>query len=112
MAELAGGPDRLREQIAAAMQAGEPEWALELATHLARLGEADAPTLRANALRALGEREVSATGRNYFLTMAAEAEGFEIPEIVSPRTPQRFLDGIPIENYLTSLQVRLKAEEV
>ena len=112
MARLAGGPAELRAEFETAMQAGEPEWALELATHLARLGEEDAPALRATALRALGEREVSATGRNYYLTMAAEVEGFTIPEIVSPRTPPRFLDGIPIENYLTSLQVRLKAEEV
>lgn len=109
---LAGDADRVREEIATAMQEDEPAWALVLATHLDRLGEKDGSLLRAAALTALGEREVSATGRNYFLTCAAEANGFEIPLSNSHSTPIEVFDQFPIKTFLPSLQVSLKAEEV
>ncbi len=112
MVRLAGSPDRLREEFTTAMEEGEPAWALVLATHLNRLGESDAGALRAAALVALGEREISATGRNYFLTSAAEAVGFEIPPSTTHNTPIEVFDQFPIGNFLTSLQVSLKAEDV
>lgn len=112
VARLAGGPDRLKQEYDRAMQEREPAWALVLATHLMRLGNEDANALRAQALKALAAREVSATGRNYFLTSAAEADGFEIPRSQADETPLEVLNNIPIENYLGALQVGLKAEEV
>lgn len=112
VARLAGGTDRLVTEIRTAMRGGEPEWALVLATHLKRLEHSAADELRAEALEALGAREISATGRNYFLTSAAEARGFELPESTTAGTPSEMFDGFPVENFLSSLQVRLKAEEV
>lgn len=112
IAQLAGGADRLREEFQKAIQSGEPQWALVLASHLKRLGENDADNLRATALRALGEKEVSATGRNYFLTSAAEAKGFVIPKSEALSTPDAVLNAIPMDNYLNALQVGLKAEKV
>ncbi len=112
MVRLAGSPDRLREEFTTAMEDDEPAWALVLATHLDRLGESDAAALRAAALVALGEREISATGRNYFLTCAAEAVGFVIPSSNSLTTPIEVFDAFPIGNLFSSLQVSLKAEDV
>lgn len=112
MIELAGGKEQLKQRIAEAMQRGEPQWALVLASHLRASGDADAAEMQALALIALGEREISATGRNYFLTSAAEARGFVIPQPKTWLTPQESLVGIPIRSYLELLQVSLKAEEV
>ncbi len=112
MVRLAGSPDRLREEFTTSMEADEPAWALVLATHLERIGESDAGALRAAALVALGEREISATGRNYFLTSAAEAVGFVIPPSTSHNTPIEVFDEFPIDKFLRSLQVSLKAEDV
>ena len=112
MIELAGGREQLKQRIAEAMQRDEPQWALVLATHLRTSGDPDAAEMQALALIALGEREISATGRNYFLTSAAEARGFVIPQPKTWLTPQESLVGIPIHSYLELLQVSLKAEEV
>ncbi|MEX3009896.1 alkyl sulfatase dimerization domain-containing protein [Hoeflea sp. TYP-13] len=109
--ELAGGVDNVKKQIELAMERGEPEWALVLASHLQNTGDTEAADMRAEALTALGEREISATGRNYFLTSAAEARGFEIPHIKTWMTPQENLTGFPVRPYLEFLQVSLKAEE-
>ena len=111
MVELAGGADNLKGAIATAMERGEPEWALVLASHLLETGDHEAAALRAEALTALGEREISATGRNYFLTSAAEARGFQIPPIKTWATPQENLADFPVRPYLEFLQVSLKAED-
>jgi alkyl sulfatase BDS1-like metallo-beta-lactamase superfamily hydrolase len=109
--ELAGGTDRLKEAIAEAMERGEPEWALVLASHLRAAGDEEAEVLRAAALTALGEREISATGRNYFLTSAAEARGFDIPPVKTWAIPRENLADFPVRPYLEFLQVSLKAED-
>lgn len=111
MLELAGGADNIKNAIKTAMQRGEPEWALVLASHLQNAGDEDAAGLRAAALTELGEREISATGRNYFLTSAAEARGFEMPAIKTWATPQENFASFPVRPYLEFLQVSLKAED-
>ncbi|WP_136656505.1 alkyl sulfatase dimerization domain-containing protein [Nitratireductor sp. XY-223] len=112
MVELAGGAGNVKDHFNAAMERGEPEWALVLASHLDETGDEAAAEMRSMALEALGEREISATGRNYFLTSAAEAGGFEIPPVKTWLTPQENLTGFPLRPYLEFLQVSLKAEEV
>jgi alkyl sulfatase BDS1-like metallo-beta-lactamase superfamily hydrolase len=74
MAELAGGEDALRAKAAAAFEAGDFQWCAELADLLIALspGDAEAKRLRAGALRELGERQISANGRNYYLTSAQQ----------------------------------------
>lgn len=75
MAELAGGADRLRAKAASALEAGDAQWCAELAGHLLEIDASDeeARTLQAKAWRALGEGEISANGRNYYLTSAQQA---------------------------------------
>ncbi len=112
IARLAGGTETLRTEFDRAMSEGEANWALILAGHMRRLGVEDASALQAKALRDLAAGMTASTGRNYMLTMAAEAEGFEIPESQLNDTPQDFFENIDINNFMRSLPVALKAEDV
>lgn len=74
MAKLAGGKDKLMEAAQAALKNDDPQWAAQLADCLIALEpEANKPKLlKADALTALGYRTVTATARNYYLTVARE----------------------------------------
>lgn len=76
LAALAGGSEALVVAAAAAFDAGDLQWALELATEVLRLepGNAGAKTLRMEAMRALAGRQVNACARNYYL-LKAKQEG-------------------------------------
>lgn len=111
MAELAGGVDQLHQAAVSALEDGEYVWALGLARHLAQLRDNRAAALQARALRGLAAMETSSSGRNYFLTMAAEAEGFEIPRNSIANTPSEVLNGIPIDNFMVALATNLRASE-
>ncbi len=56
----------------AALEAGDFQWAAELTDYVlaADAGNTDARQLKAAALTELGERQVNATARNYYLTSA------------------------------------------
>lgn len=112
IARLAGGQKALIDEVEKAMADGEPAWALTVATHLSRLGNDKGPALRAAALRALAEGETASSVRNYYLTSAAEAEGFEMPKAGFGATPDEVVNGIPIRNFLNSLTVNLKDDEL
>lgn len=76
MLALAGGADRVRGKAQAALDAGEFQWAAELATLLIRAtDDTAARTVKARALRALGERQTSSTFRSWYFTSAMELEG-------------------------------------
>ena len=74
MAELAGGADNLLKRAKQAFESGDPQWACQLADHLIALDHEAiaAKGLKADALTKLGENCVTATGRNYYLTVAQE----------------------------------------
>lgn len=74
MAQLAGGEDVLLERAKQAIAEGDYQWAAELADHLLALDpDASVPKeIKADALEALAERLLTATGRNYYLTVAQE----------------------------------------
>lgn len=112
VAELAGGAEALAQSAQAALDRGEDAWALTLATHLVRLDWQGGSALKAQALRALAAQETSSSGRHYFLTSAAEAEGFVIPPTDVANTPASVLNDFPIRNFIASLTVNVKAEEV
>ena len=73
VAELAGGAEVLRERAAAAL-ATDPQWTAELCDRLLALDpqDADAMELKADALEALARPLLTATGRNYYLTVAMQ----------------------------------------
>jgi len=74
MAELAGGESKLREAATKALKEGDAQWCAELCDHLLALHPKDAAlrSLKADALEQLAETLLTATGRNYYLTMAQE----------------------------------------
>lgn len=74
IADLAGGAELLLQRGREAFERGDAQWAAQLADNLLALDSRSVParTLKADALTVLGERCVTATGRNYYLTVAAE----------------------------------------
>ena len=69
---LIGGVDRALEGARAALAAGDFTWAAGLADSvlLNDTGHAAARRLKAQALTELGERQINAIARNYYLTSA------------------------------------------
>jgi alkyl sulfatase BDS1-like metallo-beta-lactamase superfamily hydrolase len=72
MLALAGGLDAMLDRVRAAIGSGDVQWAAELVDHVlvAHPEHRAARHLKAAALRELGERELNATGRNYYLGCA------------------------------------------
>ena len=73
VADLAGGADALLAR-ARALLAEDPQWAAQLCDHLLALNPADpaAMLLKADALDALARHLLTATGRNYYMTVARQ----------------------------------------
>lgn len=76
ISDLAGGPDVLLKKAREAVRSGDTQWGAQLADYLLALNPAskDAMTVKAEALLLLGERCLTATGRNYYLTVAQELQ--------------------------------------
>lgn len=74
MVELAGGEDALREAAAKALEEDDAQWCAELCDHLLALhpDEPGVRLMKAEALEALAADLITATGRNYYLTVAQE----------------------------------------
>ncbi|MEP2774794.1 MAG: alkyl/aryl-sulfatase [Luteolibacter sp.] len=74
MVKLAGGEDALRKAAENALQENDAQWCAQLCDHLLALNPADQParSLKADALEVLAEDLITATGRNYYLTVAQE----------------------------------------
>lgn len=74
IAQLFGPTNGLQLAADKALQEKDYQWAAELADALLALDPKNksALTLKADALEALGEQQISANGRNYYLTQAAQ----------------------------------------
>jgi uncharacterized sulfatase len=74
MVKLAGGLEELTATVRAALASDDPQWAAQLADYLITLDpKATEPRqLKADALTMLAQKTVTATGRNYYLTVARE----------------------------------------
>jgi len=71
-AQILGGRGQLERQASAALQAGDTQWAAQLADHLLALDPQDnsAKLIKADALTALAHQSVNALARNYYLSVA------------------------------------------
>jgi alkyl sulfatase BDS1-like metallo-beta-lactamase superfamily hydrolase len=113
MAKMVGGADALLEHARRAADADDPQWALELLQEVLALDpdHGAASQLRARCLRVLGESEISANGRNYYLTQALEAAGaIDTPRANRKRSGKNLLGDIPLEAIFASMSVALDAE--
>ncbi len=74
IATLAGGRDALVQKLRDAQKAGDHQWAAELADHVLALDptNAEAKSLKGQALIAIGRQQISANARNYFMTSAMQ----------------------------------------
>lgn len=74
MAELAGGVSILLERARASLTQSNAQWCAQLCDHLIALdpNAKEPKLLKAEALEALAENLLTATGRNYYLTVAQE----------------------------------------
>lgn len=74
MAELAGGADTLRKAAEKALKGNDAQWCAQLCDHLLALNPTDQPVraMKADALELLAGDLLTATGRNYYLTVAQE----------------------------------------
>jgi uncharacterized sulfatase len=74
MARLAGGEEQLLQQAKHAVNSNDHQWAAQLADHMIALNPdaAEPKLIKAEALEALAENLLTATGRNYYLTVAQD----------------------------------------
>ena len=74
---LMGGRDNVLAEASRVLEAGDPQWAAELATHLIRINrdDSDARALKARALRQIGYATLNTNWRGFYLTAARELEG-------------------------------------
>jgi alkyl sulfatase BDS1-like metallo-beta-lactamase superfamily hydrolase len=108
IAQLAGGESKLLENAQHALKQGDYQWALEISDHLLQLdSEKDqVKSIKATALKALGEKQIASTARNYYLTQALETTGDL--EITQRKTKEiELVHSIPISSIFKGLSVKL-----
>jgi alkyl sulfatase BDS1-like metallo-beta-lactamase superfamily hydrolase len=110
--ELMGGRDQVLAAARAAIDAGDWQWAAELASHLVRVdrdtrSDTEAREVKARALRELGYRAVNANWRNYYLTAARELDGtIDYTRKINIDAPDQIV-AMPAEALLEGLRVRI-----
>ncbi len=111
-AALAGGEENLLRHAEEAAAQGDDQWALELADQLLRLDPAmdRAVAIRAASLKRLGEKQIAATARNYYLTQSLEAEGRLAIGAASVNHPD-FIRKIPLSAIFSAMTVNLNSEK-
>ncbi|MBW2587132.1 MAG: SCP2 sterol-binding domain-containing protein, partial [Deltaproteobacteria bacterium] len=110
MASLAGGAEGLQRAAREALDGEQYEWAAELATHLIQLdpSSANANQIKADALRALGRRQLNSNARNYYITQALELEGtVEIRDDTRPENALSFVSTVPIGRFVAAMPANL-----
>jgi alkyl sulfatase BDS1-like metallo-beta-lactamase superfamily hydrolase len=110
--ELAGGKEVLLRNIREAFERENYQWALELADQLIVLNRdlQEARQLKAEALTALAQKQLSAPARNYYLTQALETERKLEIGILEVRNKEMVL-SIPLSGIFASMAVKLDPDK-
>ena len=113
LSKLAGGDDKLLEQLRIAVENDDMQWALELSDHLIALDYFidEVKTLRKEALVYEGSRSSNPNKRNYFLTSALELDEDFNSTVLIERSNQ-LLEQISIHTLFDVLSVRLNPDKV
>jgi len=111
-AAIAGGKAELLNAAKKAVEGGNYQWALELTDQLILIDSSDeeARSLKGEALKALGEKQIAATARNYYLTQALEVQNKL--KITDP--PSGYIDiahSLPLDIIFKSMAVKLDPEK-
>ena len=110
--ELAGGAEALLEKARAAYARGEFRWVAELVNHLVFADPAnmDARSLAGDAMEQMGYQAESGPWRDFYLTGAMELRFPRPPSDVPRVGAGGQIRGLPPEQLLDSLSVRLNGE--
>ena len=114
MASLAGGADGLVKAARDALAEQKHAWAAELASHSIRLDpdSTAAKQIKADALRALGRRQLNPNARSYYLTQALELEGkVETLDSIKPENALSFVSTVPIGRFVAAMPANLLYEK-
>jgi alkyl sulfatase BDS1-like metallo-beta-lactamase superfamily hydrolase len=114
IASLAGGADALLAAARTALIDEKYAWSAELATHSLRLdpGSSEAKQIKADALRALGQGQVNANARNYYITQALELEGEAGSyDRIKPENALSFVSTVPIGRFVAAMPANLIYEK-
>ena len=108
MAELAGGPDKLKKFAKDQLDKKNYQAALQLTGHLIRLNpdDEDARSMRIQALTALAEAEQNPNARNYYLTEAIELRDRFVSHQIGKASPGT-LHAFDLQSFFDSLAVNL-----
>ena len=113
ISSLAGGNDKLLEQLHLAVKNKDMQWALELSDYLISLDlfTDEVKELRIEALIYEGSRSSNPNKRNYFLTSAFELNGNVEDISLLDRTSEDLLHHISIDTLFDVLSTRFNPEE-
>lgn len=108
-AQLAGGKDKLLDHAENALDTGDYQWALVLIDHILQLDpeNIDVRNLKVSSLMALGEQQISAPARNYYLTQALEIQNKITIGTVPKSSNKELVHSIPLQAIFASLAVSL-----
>ncbi|CAH1796159.1 unnamed protein product [Owenia fusiformis] len=116
MVELVGGTDKVLEAAKKALSGGDPQWGLELATYVLFVDpdNVNAKDIKVQCCYGLGPKCPSTNGRNYYIACALEAAGGDglksTPATQMQAGHARLAFGLPLDDLLLLLTLRLKAE--
>jgi alkyl sulfatase BDS1-like metallo-beta-lactamase superfamily hydrolase len=116
---LMGGRDRVLAEAQRVLDAGDPQWAAELASELVKVDreDMDARRVEARAFRRLGYAQLNINWRNWYLMSAQELEGTLDGQKLAERIARAFsspdlLAALPTRTFFEGMTVRLRAEKV
>ncbi|MFQ5992405.1 MAG: alkyl sulfatase dimerization domain-containing protein [Nitrospiraceae bacterium] len=110
--KLMGGKDKVMAAAQSAADAGDFQWAAELATHAIRvdLDDMESRKLKAAMLRELGYRETNNNWRNWYLTSAQELEGTLDRSLKIEMSAPDVLDSYTEAQLVAAMRFNLNAE--
>ncbi|WP_229819444.1 alkyl sulfatase dimerization domain-containing protein [Kordiimonas sediminis] len=111
---LMGGRTKVQSEAQKVLEAGDPQWAAELATLLIVTDNTDqsAKNIKARALRQLGYKTLNTNWRGFYLTGARELEGLIDSEAIQARFRKNLsTEAIATDRLLSLMRYRLVPEK-
>ncbi|KAL4219815.1 hypothetical protein ACF0H5_020227 [Mactra antiquata] len=106
------GAEKLLQAAKQALDAEDFQWALELSSYVLRKNSENraAKDIKVEALVALGSRQISLNGRNYYLTSALELST-DLKLTPPPAGKESLIMQYPIDYIMSAFSIRFKPEE-
>jgi alkyl sulfatase BDS1-like metallo-beta-lactamase superfamily hydrolase len=112
MAKLAGGVDKLFQQLEQAMTEKEYQWGLMVADMLVGTDlEDNAKLIKAKILRKMAELESNPNARHYYFTQAKELENKDFKPAIFVKPQPEFLEQLPVASLFAAMPASLIAED-